>query len=713
MKHGIGITLSLLTILNINASPLFTGEGKDLPAIDTTVVKNILLTEVAVNGNKEPLTLKQLPAASTIMGKKILEDYRPESLRDISYMAPNLFMPEYGSKLTAPVYIRGIGSRLNSPSVGLYVDNVPYMEKSAFDFDFFDVERIEILRGPQGTMYGRNTMGGILLVRTRSPFENPGVVARATAGNYGMHQFNAGIYNAVKEKFGYSLSLNYKHNDGFYRNTHLNSLVDKTDSWGARNKLIWSFNPNLSIENIASFEDSRQVGYPYALYDSNTHTTMPVSYDIESTYDRKLFSDALVVRWNTDKFDLTSNTSFQHLGDEQNTDQDFTPASLFYMIQKQKQNTISQEIVMRSRGDSRYKWVNGIYGFHQGMDTEIDIQSFQAKYIVTIDNGLTTYGGALFHQSFFKLFPKLTLGAGVRLDVERSKLDSEVVMNKTVNLPTGPQTIVTTMADTIYPGVNSDELMPRFSLSYRIGDGELYAVASKGYKTGGFNNIVMKPEDLSFRAERSWNYELGYRFSMFDKFISGEAAAYYIDWRNHQFSELVMNGQGLMIKNAQKSRSRGAELSLTTRQWMGFSMMASYGYTDARFVKYEKSNTENFNDNKIPNAPQNTFMAQANKEIEFKNSSTVKYLRFSATYRGAGRIYWNEENDHYQSFYGLVDASVTAKISDFKLSVWGKNILDEKYHTFFFNTLNNDYVQLGRPATVGVTLEYQLPLIKR
>ena len=117
-------------------------------------------------------------------------------------------MPDYGSKLTSPVYIRGIGSRINSPSVGLYVDYVPYFEKAAFDFDFFDIKRIEVLRGPQGTLFGRNTMGGIVNIVTTSPMDYQGNHINLSAGNYGTYSLNAGHYGKINDKLGYSLALN-------------------------------------------------------------------------------------------------------------------------------------------------------------------------------------------------------------------------------------------------------------------------------------------------------------------------------------------------------------------------------------------------------------------------------------------------------------------------------------------------------------------------
>src|SRR5674476_1440273 len=125
-----------------------------LPAdADTLSIGDVTLDEITVKSPKEQTNIRQLPASISIVTSKLLESSEVNSLKDLSSAIPNFFMPDYGSKLTSPVYIRGIGSRINSPSVGIYVDNVPYFEKAAFDFDFFDIDRVEVLRGPQGTLY--------------------------------------------------------------------------------------------------------------------------------------------------------------------------------------------------------------------------------------------------------------------------------------------------------------------------------------------------------------------------------------------------------------------------------------------------------------------------------------------------------------------------------------------------------------------------------
>ena len=130
---------------------------------DTTKVRQVELNEVVVRSFKQNRDLRLEPLSASSVTGTAIQNKNITGIKEFSSFIPNLFMPDYGSKLTSPVYIRGIGSKINAPSVGLYVDGIPYFEKSAFDFDFAEIDRVEVLRGPQGTLYGRNTMGGIII----------------------------------------------------------------------------------------------------------------------------------------------------------------------------------------------------------------------------------------------------------------------------------------------------------------------------------------------------------------------------------------------------------------------------------------------------------------------------------------------------------------------------------------------------------------------
>ena len=149
---------------------------------------------------KENRKLREQPAAVTLLSQQDMQNAQVNSIKNLTSVVPNMFIPDYGSRLTSAVYIRGIGSRINTPSVGLYVDNIPYIDKSAFDFSYADVERIDVLRGPQGTLYGRNAMGGLIKVHTKSPFSYQGTDFHVGAGTHNAYNTSLTHYHQRSEE---------------------------------------------------------------------------------------------------------------------------------------------------------------------------------------------------------------------------------------------------------------------------------------------------------------------------------------------------------------------------------------------------------------------------------------------------------------------------------------------------------------------------------
>ena len=294
-------------------------------------------------------------------------------IKKFSALVPNLFIPDYGSKLTSPVYIRGIGSKINAPSVGLYVDGIPYFEKSAFDFDFSEIDRIEVLRGPQGTLYGRNTMGGIINVFTKSPLEWQGSSLSLMAGNYGQRQASASHYGKLTHNLGYAISGNYNHTDGYFNNLATGENADTQDSGSGRIRLEWQLQPKLKIQLMTSLDHSDQGGYPYALYNKETNSVGQVNYNDFSSYRRTLSNTGATVDYKTDRFWLSSQTAFQYLKDRQGVDQDFSTKNQYYVIQKQEQNMLSEELNIKAITHTNYKWLFVTFGFYQGMENEVDM----------------------------------------------------------------------------------------------------------------------------------------------------------------------------------------------------------------------------------------------------------------------------------------------------------------------------------------------------
>ncbi len=670
---------------------------------DTLKMPYYNLEEIIIRAPKEAMTLRELPGSASVVTARAIDQAGIRSVKDITAYTPNFFMPDYGSKLTSPVYIRGIGSRINEPSVGMYVDNVPYFDKAAFDFELFDVERIEVLRGPQGTLYGRNTMGGIINIITRSPLEYQGTKFRLSAGNYGQYQAGISHFGKAGKSFGYSLSANYQRGDGFFTNAFNDKKADETNSLSLRNRLVWNINSRLAVENVISIDYSRQGGYPYGFFNDSLKKVEQVNYDHPSSYDRDMLSNGLIFKYNAENFDLIATTSYQYLKDFQNIDQDFTKLSLFVATQEQLQNMISQEIIIKSKPGKRYEWLTGAYGFSQQFDRFVDVTDLTRKVQILRDFNESKQGMAIFHQSTFNdlIVKNLSLSLGVRLDTEADKLTfvNQMVM--------GGNTI--TVADTLFPTMKFNEISPKIALKYQLNkQSTLYALVSRGYKTGGFNAIFERDEDLMFDPEHSWNYEAGIKTSLMQNRVQGEFSMFYIDWNNQQIYQTVPSGRGSMLKNAGESVSKGVELSLRSKLTKKLDAMLAYGLTDARFTSHVVDSTKDYSDNRIPYVPQHTLTVQLNQRIALPQRFPADNMTLTALYRLVGKHYWNEQNSQAQDAYSLLDLRAGFEHKHVTLEFWAKNILNTDYAAFYFEAIGNKYAQAGKPLQFGLNLNVKL-----
>ncbi len=641
-------------------------------------MKDVEIGEIVIKASRANIRLKEMHASVSLIPSSFIHNNEITTLNEISSVAPNLFISAYGSKLTSPVYIRGIGSRINAPSIGLYVDNVPYFEKAAFAFDFFDVERIEVLRGPQGTLFGRNTMGGIINVFTLSPMEYQGTNLKISAGNYGFYNVNAGHYAKRNDKLAFSLAANYLHRDGYFTNEYSGNKVDKMNSLGVRTRLACKISDRLTLENIAGIEWSRQGGYPYALYNDSLQQAENVNYNQYSSYDRNVFSDALVLKYKTENYEIVSTSAYQFLDDIQKIDRDFTIDSLFFVTQKQKQHMFSQEATIRSAGQKKYSWLFGAYGFLQSFDNGVDVDQYTSgiKLMKQYDHQIS--GFAFFHQSSVSdfLVKNLTITGGLRLDFENDELEYKYDREL--------HSTATHITDTVYKPLKSFNVMPKVALNYKTGGSNFYVVVARGYKTGGFNSTFERPEDLTFDPENSWNNEVGSKLSFFKNHLFADVAFFYIDWKDQQIYQTVPSGRGSMLKNAGHSASKGLEVTLRTMAGQGFEILLSYGYTHATFLSYTVDSLKNYDGNYLPYVPRNTMAVQLSKTISFKPANWLEKMRINILYRGAGEIYWNEENSHKQDYYGLVEGKVSFSKKAFEFGIWGNNLFKQKIRSILF-----------------------------
>ena len=490
---------------------------------------------VIVATPKETRALRELPIAYSHLSQQMMRAKQVTGIKSLTSIVPNLFIPDYGSRLTTAVYIRGIGSRINTPAVGLYVDNIPYIDKSAFDFNYADIEQVEVLRGPQSMLYGRNTMGGLIKIQTKSPFTYQGTDIRLGAATYGDYNASLTHYHRISSRFAFSAGGFYEHGGGFFKNSFKNDeRIDRSDAGGGRLHAMLLPSDNLKLDLNVSYEYSDQGGYPYyylgtvAPSDETPDYVGQIAYNDPSGYRRSMLNGGLNIEWHTPAFTASFITGYQHLNDRMAMDQDFTPRDIFTLVQEQRSNTVSEEIVFKSPSAKRWQWTTGAFGFYQGLETsapvlfkrqgiqELIVDNANAAFpsspqapqmALSIHNDQLLIGGdfstpqmsgAVYHQSTWNdvLVEGLSFSAGLRLDYEKMWLDYRSVADPIdfgFSFAMGPMQLEDPdmqALSALIGKMSHDylQLLPKFSLQYEWKrDNNVYVTVAKGYRSGGYN----------------------------------------------------------------------------------------------------------------------------------------------------------------------------------------------------------------------------------
>ncbi len=723
----------------------------------------IAVDRVQITAIKQGSQLRREAVAASVLSGRTLEMQGVSAVKDVMTDIPNLFMPDYGSRTTSSIYVRGMGTRIDQPVVGMTVDNVALADKNLYDTELPDIERIEFLRGPQATLYGRNTMGGIINVYTLSPLTYQGLRLRADYGSRNSFRVAASTYNRLREKFGFSVSAQYAHCDGFWRNTYDNSLCDKENSGNFRTKFQYREGA-LSIDNTLAFSMVEQGGYPYQYIGSpnpskhREELVGKICYNEPCSYERLAVNDGLSIRYDFGKFSLASITSYQYMNDKMHIDNDFLPEYYFTLEQRKQQHHIAEDFVLRSKEEGKYRWLVGVYGFfkrekmqapvtfgatgidrlildninaNSGYDGEYrwgDAEGNGADEMLLDSRFLTHNSGvAAYHRSELHL-GRWRLALGLRLDYELVQMQYNTAANTAYTVfPSDPSlqptTIPLNLSDSDVLSRGFLEFLPSFSVSADLdeaGRNMLYLSASKGYKAGGFNTQMfsevlqrrlqnemglhreMDIEKLcAYNPEHSYNVELGGHFATRNGVFTADAALFYIECLDQQLTIFPdENSTGRMMTNAGRTRSFGAEISATARLAKTLVLKGSYGYTNAKFREFV-SGGKNYAGNYIPYAPKNSLSLRLMQTVPF-TSRWIDRMILGIGVTGAGRIYWNEANDVSQPFYALLDASVRFEGKRWAVDLWCKNATNTKYDVFYFESMGNRFLQRGRPMAGGV-----------
>lgn len=667
---------------------------------DSMIAQHHTLKEVVVNGFKQD-HISNAPMSVSVAGSTFLQRNELNGLRDMSSVFPNLFIADYGARQNTPIYIRGIGSKTNAPSVGLYVDGMPYFERSVVDLDIAGISGIEVLRGPQGTLYGRNSTGGLINIYTYSPLDYQNTIAKISYGSRNDVRLGLAHYQKIAPRLGLHVAGNYHRNDGFFRNIYTGKKADDLQSANAKVGLAWQAAPLWTMRLNVLFDHSTQGGYPYGLYHADDNTTEAVNYNRYSSYRRNVLSAGMNWLYKGEAFHFNAQTSFQHSKDKQYIDQDFMPRDLFFTITGLKQTLVSQEFTLRSaNNDCCYHWITGAFGFYQKLNNAVETQFITPDYATPKFYDSPTWGGAIYHQSTYDLTKTLHAAVGLRYDYERVGENYEA--NK-YTLSVGQSSNVQTA--TFKDHMHFSQITPKFTLSQQFSaDKMVYASVSRGYKAGGYNITSITPNLPAYDPEYNWNYEIGAKLTLFNGALQTEMSLFYIDWKHQQVTTTVP-GLGNIINNAGHSNSKGFELFAVCRPFRNLELQANYGYTYAQFLHYKKSATVDFSRNMLPMVPRQTMAFVANYTL-FHVMGLDKLL-LNAALTGTGKIYWTEDNKLVQPFYALLNMKIAATKGRFTWELWSKNTTNTRYMSYAFAS-SAKFAQRGKPFMLGTSLVFRL-----
>ena len=351
---------SMVTLMGLRAECVFTDANPLISNLNDTSRVVDLDEVIVVAQPKESGLLRTLPLSSSMFSAKDLSDLRLRDIREISLYVPTFVMPEYGSRYTSSAYIRGIGAKEGSSAIGMYVDGIPLVTKSMYNHHTYGLERVDVLRGAQGTLYGMNSEGGLVRMYSRNPMNYQGTDISVGGGMYGQRNAEVMHNHRFNDRLAISVASFYDGQNGFWKNQTTGQRADLSNEAGGRVRFVYRPSSSLSFDYTADYQWVSQDGFPYGQLNlQSCRTALPTS-DYESDYLRHLFTTGLSLQWQTSKFTLSSTTSFQYLRDHMHMDIDYTQADLMRMNQHQRQRAVTEELTLKGE-KKRWQWASGLF----------------------------------------------------------------------------------------------------------------------------------------------------------------------------------------------------------------------------------------------------------------------------------------------------------------------------------------------------------------
>jgi len=695
------------------------------------------LNEVIVTAQRREEPLGKIPIAISAFTSRQVQEFRLWNNKDISGIVPGLYAADPGDGRDV-ISIRGITSTSYDPAVAIYIDGINQFGLDTYIPSLFDIARIEVLRGPQGTLYGRNAMGGVLNIITKQPGNNTDGFVELSAGNHGQQRYSVGLRAPlVKDRLFIGVAGLYDGRNGYYTNDYDNSSYDKQHSITGNYYLKfipcarWTVDLNVKHRNNRNHGAFPLVADPTALFaqpfrlDQNATTTM-----VDNT-----FQSALVASYKGQTFHFREQTSYQqnHRYYTKPIDGDFSPLDAISIINNygSKWNNIravTEDIQFSSAdvspsagaprstsippvpsaGASPWKWTAGAYWFYQDQPNKQATRYGQDANMLGVGDSLfstinTTrnhkWGVAVYGQLGYALNKRTNLTAGLRYDYEHQWED---VLGEYQHDPDPTPMVI--IPDT--SGKTSfHTFSPRLALDYRLqANSTLYLVYSRGFRTGGLTQLSSDPSQpplVGYRPEYSSNYELGIKNTFLSGSLRLNVDVFYTHINDAQVPTLVLPDAITVTKNTGRLNNYGAEIELSATPVRGLDIVYNAGYTHSKYQTLALSQ----NGSSVDLAGKHQlFTPDLTSLLAIQYAHTLgRDLRVFARgeWRLTGTTYFDLANNIRQTPYSLFSIRCGMDIRKFELSVWGRNLGDKKYISYAYDF---GAYHLGDPLTWGVSI---------
>lgn len=686
--------------------------------------ESYMVEEVVVTAQKREQNLEDVPISMSVVGDDELEKTGAASLRELQQVVPNFSFDAANGYDN--ISIRGVGGGGRNigfdTRAGLYIDGVYIGQSAALSSPLFDLERVEVLRGPQGHLFGRNTVSGAVSLVTKVPSEEAAAYVKVVAGTEGTQEIHASFEGAMSETVLGRLSVASQKRDGFVKNQFDDSDLDDLDRQVIRGKLLFDISDNLSVDLNADYsvtDTSILVGEPIsnpALGDAGvTGTPREVNFNTTPGSEHDLGGSSVTVDYDLDNgLMLTAVTGYRTAEQVKTNDTDFSPLDYISIDYTDASRQFSQEVRIASPSEESIRYVAGIYFLDEAAKTDrvATLGTFAgpgAGYHEVIDSEVDTKTSALFASADIDMTESLTLNLGARFTDETKDVDYSLVNNG------GGASLFGLAVVPSYTDSRSESHMtPTIGVTYAVNDNSnVYAKYSTGFKSGGFNVDYLTDAsfaEIEFDTEEVISYELGLKGKSESGKVSYDLVAFtstYEDFQILQFVEVAPGVHLPILRNAAEVDSQGLEASVKVHVDENLSLGANVGLLKAEFSSFPNGNAagDDLSGSKLPNAPEITAAVTLDYYIPMPTFKGGIDFYFEYSYRDESYSLADNQDQYLLDSHGLLSTRITFTPEDetWSASLWARNLTDEEYKDYAGNDfLATDFVRYGAPRTVGL-----------